>query len=194
MQKFKIKRKILCELLLNSSKRSFSCISNYISEFYSELSKSQKNKVINHLRRDFWYKFNNRVKKTRKVNVFLEKHSEWLKGEIYINIDAKRECSTTKKRGRPLKKYEDCSKRSKKNKNKVIWEKVSEQQISDIYNSYKNIVEKVTEIEALALYLDMNLTKKTYIQLKKFNDIKLQVESFYPSYYLLLLSKKFMFL
>lgn len=180
----------LCGVFFNNN-QSFDCIAEkFLSELCSHYSDCKKLIIKEYLWK-FLGKFKDRWNSSGRNKVrFEQRFEKWLNCELKIDLSSAGESSrgssasgTQRKRGRPSKNYSECGKRAKKMKNNEIREKYCEEQLKDVVKNIKKTEQlpTVKRDEALALFLDMNLTKSSYIRMAKFNNKKLNV-NWYPSY------------
>ena len=125
MSEFSCTRRDLCLVLIDRDVNYVASITCYIQDNFREFNYTDANvtKNIANIQRNIMTQFRQRfVKSGRKKERFLRQNSDWLDGIFTVNLEdpsCEFEPSTsTDKRGRPSKTYEDSSDRTKKRKNK----------------------------------------------------------------------------
>lgn len=154
------------------------------------------------LKKTFLPKFHRKLKAChRDKSFFYKKNSSWIDKNFIVNFDiGKIQCTSARvlktkhyknkeNRGRPLKSYAESSSRSKRRKNYEIKNEIPVEQMKHIVEkATKPKLAKISNEEALALYMDMDISKSKYNRMKLFNDKK--IGKCYPSYHGVLLAKK----
>lgn len=138
MSEFSCTRRDLCLLLIESNTNYVVSITNYIRTGFTESSDANIAKIIASIQKSFLTQFRQRYTKSgRNKEQFLRQNSNWLDGIFTVNLEeptCEPEPSTsTEKRGRPSKTYEDSSESTKKRKNKELLDTCG---LDFILNSY----------------------------------------------------------
>lgn len=185
---FSVPYKKLCELCFE--KKSIDYVVSKIQLEY-ELSNSQKEIVKKNLSKTFFPNFERNFNKVgRKVEKFRQRYFFWMENNLNVEINFDSVKPSASKLGRPAKLYDFSSKRSKRRKIQKIRDGLTDAELKhlSVQQSGSNNDFKCSDEEALALYVDMDLTKSKYIKMKKFNDKK--IGKFYPIYDKILIQKK----
>lgn len=137
MSEFICTRRDICLIMIGSD-NLISDIITYLRENYRELSEANIAKIIAGIQKNIITQFRDRYKKSaRNKEQFLSRNSTWLSGTFRVSLEdptCDSEPSTsTGKRGRPVKAYEDSSDRIKKQKNKDLYEECG---LEFVLNSY----------------------------------------------------------
>lgn len=193
----KIKRSVLCQEIFKSKKKvnSDSLCEFIIKHLKIKITNAQKNDLKQQIKNKFLVVFNRYWKKSyRSVSKFETKNNSWLQKNEIFNLESKNLPSTQKlvKPGRPKKKYSALTDRTKRRRKKQLQEKYSQEEISDAIKSNQSDVKNVVIVRnnALALYMDTNLSRRKYEMIRKYNQKNRCSNRIYPSYNDILTAKK----
>lgn len=133
-------------------------------------------------------------KKSHRVKSrFLDITSSWLEESVTIILQNVEKSKKELKRGRPKKKFSECSKRTKQRKLADL-KKIDENTIDTLRDSSFNSATDLSPVaisanEVLSLFVEAKLTKHQYLLIKEFLNNRLS-SNILPSYQKLLKAKK----
>lgn len=138
MSEFNCTRRDLCLILIESDGNYVVALTSYIRDNFTNFSEANIAKIVASVQKNLITNFRQRyTKSSRNKQIFLNKNSTWLDVIFTVNLEdptCESEPSTsTGKRGRPSKTYEDSSDRTQRRKNKELLETCG---LDFILNSY----------------------------------------------------------
>lgn len=200
---YKIKKMKLCEIIWNGDTRKFTkkdLLFNYIknsSRFDENQLKIIEKKLINSFIPDYDRKWNNTK---RKRSNFIVKYQQFLESDFVVNFSIENDepsevqsCSSLAKRGRPRVTYEKGASKTKKRRIEELSSSFSREElvlaienveiVSDNESDTEDPSELTEELmnNTLAMFVDLKLSKRKYLKLRKYNKI-ISKNNSYPSY------------
>lgn len=164
----KIKYRELCECIWNNTKWDV-----FLRQKY-ELDEHNVSLIIETLNKSFLPHFNKRLKDvSRDRNKFKNKYAEWMDHECIFSLcdperPEPRPEPTEGRIGRPSKSFNECGDRSKRNKIRMLRELYPQSLINAAATKEdKDTPQLLSDDQALALFLQANLTKFQYEMIRQ---------------------------
>lgn len=189
MSDFTVPYSVLCNVLFETSQS----LDLFVQEKYQHLPDEVISQIIAEIKKRFVPHFQQRLRQVHyKKSTFLEKFSSWLKGEFNISLANRNPesfCDSVCCGGRPTKKFEECSSRTKRHKIQKLRESFSQTLIDSAASSKtENNYKTFDPDTALALITQAKLSKYQYEVIRKATkDLGMSI---FPSYNKILTAKK----